>query len=161
VFKAAPADIAPVVSEISDLVPLSHLGLDLPVPSEGWAVFLGRRGIQIVPDSLGRDAIGHDAAKRLFDEKRANELRRRALMQRVDEEAIERDREWRASLGVGVPVSAIPAGSTYGEAVAAAELDAASGGYRVGARRTPLEEHFSGETMTYHRLPSWDEGEAS
>jgi hypothetical protein len=35
-----------------DLIPLSHLGLELGAPVEGWPVFLGVRGIRFVS---GRD----------------------------------------------------------------------------------------------------------
>ena len=117
---------APAISPTRDVigtaeppVPLSHLALDLNVPSEGWALFLGKRGIAIVPDSLGRDSVDHGAARRLLDEKRESELRARALRNLAEQEAVERDQLRRASLGQGVKV---PDGLSYAEAVMQAEL---------------------------------------
>jgi hypothetical protein len=127
-------------------VPLSHLALDLNVPSEGWALFLGKRGIAIVPDSLGRDSIGHDAARRLLDEKREAELRARALRDLAEQEAVERDQQRRASLGQGVKV---PDGLSYAEAVMQAELD--SQAYRPG-RRSLVEDLLDNSGITYHPI---------
>ena len=127
-------------------VPLSVLALDLPVPVEGWPDFLGRRGIAIVPDSLGRDSIGHDAARRLLDEKREAELRARAHRRLMEQEAVERDQLRRASLGQGVKV---PDGMTYAEAVQSAELDAQT--YRP--RRTSLmEDLLSNDGIVFHPI---------
>jgi hypothetical protein len=39
-----------VPTSADDLIPLSHLALDLPTPAEGWADFLGRRAIAFRPD---------------------------------------------------------------------------------------------------------------
>jgi hypothetical protein len=131
-------------------VPLSHLALDLDVPVEGWALFLGRRAIAIIPDSLGRDSVGHDAARRLLDERRAEDLRKDAHRRRQEQEAVEADRALRASIGVGVPTSVIPADQSYAEAALAAQLNDLE--YRP--RRTSLmEEVFSNSPeMTIHPL---------
>ena len=63
-----------VIEHQADLVPLSHLELDLPRPAEGWADFLGRRAIAFVPDDLGRDCVRRQDARRLLDEQRAEML---------------------------------------------------------------------------------------
>ena len=134
-------------------VPLSHLALDLNVPSEGWALFLGKRGIAIVPDSLGRDSIGHDAARRLLDEKREAELRARALRALAEQEAVERDQQRRASLGQGVKV---PDGLSYAEAVMQAELDSQT--YRPG-RRSLVEDLLDNSGITYHPIQHSADGD--
>ena len=45
-----------------ELIPLSHLALDLDVPPEGWTVYLEGRGIAVVADDLGRLAIARSDA---------------------------------------------------------------------------------------------------
>ena len=81
-FRNTPTDTEHIGNSVlptpSDVLPLSYLALNLGEPVEGWAAFLGRRAIAIVPDHLGRDSIGLDAARRLLDEKRADELQARA-----------------------------------------------------------------------------------
>jgi hypothetical protein len=147
-FKNASsvAESAPVV-EPEALIPLSHLALDFGVPPEGWPVYLGRRGIVFRP-SIGRDAISAGDAQRLVFERREAELRKQRHLKAVEAEAIERDRQWRASLPRGVPVSAIPEGATYGAVVRQAELDGRP------RRRSLLEESLGGDTMVFHSLPS-------
>jgi hypothetical protein len=108
-LAAEPADD---VVATADLIPLSHFALDYPQPVEGWAVFLGRKAIAFVPDSLGRDCIRYGDAKRLLDEHRANEIRKARLPQLAEQEAVEANQQFRASLPRGVPVSAIPEGAT-------------------------------------------------
>ena len=147
-FRAAPDSEVATMVATSEPIPLSILSLDLPVPAEGWALFLGKRGISIVPDSLGRDSIGHDAARRLLDEKREAELRARALRDLAEQEAVERDQQRRASLGQGVKV---PDGMSYAEAVMQAELDAQT--YRPG-RRSLVEDLLDNSGITYHPIQS-------
>ena len=110
-FKTAP-DTGPAPVEVApaDLVPLSHLALDLPQPAEGWADFLGRRAIAFVPDDLGRDCVRRQDARRLLDEQRENELRKAKLRQLAEQEAVEADRQFRASLPRGLPWYEIPDG---------------------------------------------------
>jgi hypothetical protein len=81
-FKTAPAvEPAPVEVEPADLIPLSHFALDHPQPSEGWSNFLGRRGITLRPDDIGRDSIRRSDAQKLLHEHRANEIRKARLRQ--------------------------------------------------------------------------------
>jgi hypothetical protein len=137
------------------LIPLSVLALDLEPPVEGWALFLGRRGITFKPDDLGRDAISRGDAKKLLDEKREHVLRVKALRAQQEQEQVEADRQFRASLGQGVPADLIPAGSTYLEAVVAAQLDAQ--GYRP-RRRSMAEDLFDNSgSLTFHSLAQSDE----
>ena len=147
-FRAAPDTEVATPVAMSEPIPLSILSLDLPVPGEGWPVFLGRRGIAIIPDSLGRDSIGHDAARRLLDEKREAELRACALRDLAEQEAVERDQQRMASLGQGVK---IPDGLSYAEAVMQAELDSQT--YRPG-RRSLVEDLLDNSGITYHPIQS-------
>ena len=139
-----------------ELIPLSHLALDLPTPDEGWALFLGRRAITIRPDSLGRDSIDFGSARRLLDEQRAHVLRQAAQRRVAEQAAIEQDEAFRASLGRGIPVDAIPAGMTYGEAVQEAELNSRP----YSPRASVVEDLLGGGGMTFHPIRS-DQDEAS
>jgi hypothetical protein len=147
-----------VTSTFVELVPLSHLALDLPAPEAvGWGVFLADRGIAIVVDDVGRLSISRDNARQLLSEHRENEARAREMAAEREAQAIELDRQRRASLPAGVPVSAIPAGMTYGQAIASAELDSQT--YRP-SRRTLMEDVFDGapDTLTFHPIgPTPDE----
>jgi hypothetical protein len=150
-FRTTSTAVGPTsVDKPGDLVPLSHLALDLPVPVEGWANFLGLRGIVIRPDDLGRDSVSHSDARRLLDERREHELRTAKHLKLVEQEAIERDQQWRASLPKGLPVSAIPEGATYGNMVQQAELDG------LPRRRSLLEESLGGDTMVFHSYQGSD-----
>src|SRR5215212_5338323 len=99
----AVEEVAPTGDTLSDdLIPLSHLALDLAVPAAGWADFLGRRAITFVPDDLGRDCVRRQDARRLLDEQRADVLRRRAVARQQEQEAVEADRVRRASIWKGL-----------------------------------------------------------
>jgi hypothetical protein len=125
--KPAPASEPESVSATSepesDLVPLSVLALELD-PGEPWPAFLGRRGIAFRPDRIGRDAVSVGDAQRLIAERREEELKRQAVLRMQEQEAVERDQAWRASLPSGVPWYVLPDGVTFAEATAAAELAA-------------------------------------
>ena len=103
------------------LIPLSHLQLDLEPPPDGWSMFLAHRGIQVVPDSLGRDSIGMDAARRLFDERRELVLRQAALQAVAEQAAVEQDQARRAQLPSGISAAALN-GMSYAEAMRESEL---------------------------------------
>jgi hypothetical protein len=130
----------------ADLIPLSALALDLDAPAEGWPVFLADRHLEIVLDDLGRSAISRDAARRLFDERRENEVRARELAERQEREAVARDQEWRARLPRGVPWYEVPDGVLPVVAMTAADRAAQP------KRATVLQEALSGESMTFHRF---------
>jgi hypothetical protein len=153
-FKAsAPAPAAVPVSEPvevdrDELIPLSHLSLDLPTPPEGWPVYLGRRGVSFTSDDLGRDSVSRGDAKRLLDEARADELRRRAQREVAEQAAVEADQLRRARIWQGVPASAIPEGVSAGDAMAQAAKDG------VPRRRSMVEEAFEGSGTTFHPWPT-------
>ena|SRR5215217_6602119 len=149
----AVEEVAPTGDTLSDdLIPLSHLALDLAVPAAGWADFLGRRAITFVPDDLGRDCVRRQDARRLLDEQRADVLRRRAVARQQEQEAVEADRVRRASIWKGLPADQLPVGVNPSTVMLQAAKDARP------KRRTPLEEALSNSgTLTYHPLPASDE----
>jgi hypothetical protein len=108
--EAAPQIEISVSHRDTDLVPLSYLELDLPTPVSGWQIELGRRGIEILTDDIGRPSISRDAVRQLLDEQRENELRQREAAARMEAQAIEQDRQFRASLPVGQAWYDMPAG---------------------------------------------------
>jgi len=55
---------------MNELVPLSILALDLEPPAGGWHAYLAGRGVAVVRDSIGREAIHAEHARELFTEKR-------------------------------------------------------------------------------------------
>ncbi len=156
-FRSLPADPptgpdGPVAPE--QLIPLSVLELELPAPDAGWAAHLADRGISITIDDIGRAAVARGDARRLFDEKRERETRARDHAAVVERQAIEQDQRFRASLGVGLPASALPHGMTYGDVVASAELDRKQ--YRP--RATLVEDLLSNsDDLTFHSLAQPDE----
>jgi hypothetical protein len=153
----SPVVADPPTDDVADppeqLLPLSHLALDLGgVPPEGWPSFLGRRSIAVVPDFLGRDAIGCDAARRVLDERRADELRKNALRREQERAAVEADELRLAQIYKGVPADAVPVGVHPSTAMLQAAHDAQP------RRQSLMEEAFSnsGET-TFHPMPDGDD----
>ena len=146
-FKTPPPDaevISPVGERTSEpLVPLSHLGLDLPVPPIGWTGYLNNIGVEIVEDGIGRGAVSAADARMLIAEHRADEVRKAEVRAAAEKRAIEADQQWRASLGHGVKV---PDGVTYAEAAQSAELDSLT--YRP--RASVVEDLLSNDGMTFH-----------
>jgi hypothetical protein len=152
-FKTAPAvEPAPVEVEPADLIPLSHFALDHPQPSEGWSNFLGRRGIKLRPDDIGRDSIRRSDAQVLLHEQRASQLRAVKLRQLAEAEAVEADQLRRAQIWKGVPADHMPPGVAPAAVMLQADRDAQP------KRTTPLEEALSNSgTLTYHALSKGDE----
>src|SRR5215213_7228914 len=109
-FRGASTRNRTPVAQPSEWIPLSVLALDLPAPSEGWANYLGRRAIAFVPDDLGRDCVRRQDARRLLDERRADELRRRAMARQQEQEAVEADRVRFAQIWKGVSADMMPPG---------------------------------------------------
>jgi hypothetical protein len=135
----------------SEVVPLSELQLDLDESSTGWASHLADRGIEIVLDDLGRTSIARADARKLFDERRENEVRQREVAARREQTAIAADRQWRAQLPRGLHWTELPDGVPRVVAMTAADRAAQP------KRLSPLQDALSGESMTFHRLPSTDE----
>jgi hypothetical protein len=135
-------------------VPLSVLELDLPAPTIGWAAGLAEKGIRTVLDDLGRLCVSRGDARRLFEEHREAESRKREMAARQEQLAVEADRAFRAQLSPGIPWYQLPDGVSFAQAAAAAEAEA-------HPRRTPTRgEWLFGETdtMVFHSLEG--EGES-
>jgi hypothetical protein len=81
-------------------VPLSVLELDLPAPAEGWHVYLAGRGVEVTLDDIGRAAISRADARQVFDERREAEARRREKAAELERQAVVRDQQRRAQIGV-------------------------------------------------------------
>ena len=149
---------APVAESSSDVapcdhpVPLSVLALDIGLPAEGWPGFLGRRGIRIVPDAIGRDSVASHDARRLLEERRADEIRKVRLRAAQEAEAVAADEARRATIWKGMPAEQIPDGVT------AVQLWQQEEHKRRPRRTSPLEEALAGETLTFHPYgPDGDE----
>jgi hypothetical protein len=142
-----PESTTQVVSDPSDLIPLSHLELDLPAPTTGWLIELDRRGIEVLTDDIGRAAISRDNARQLLTECRQDEIRRREAAEAAERQAVEADRVRRASIWGGVPATAIPEGVSAASAMFAADRDARP------RRQSVLEEALSNSGgYTFHSL---------
>jgi hypothetical protein len=103
--KAAATEVPTMVGILPEpLIPLSVLSLDLDEPPIGWVTYLGNIGVEILTDGLGRSAIAHNDARRLFDEHREAEARKAELRAAAEKRSIEQDQAFRASLGHGVRV---------------------------------------------------------
>ena len=111
--QPAPAtNIAPAGKRFPHLnlfrFPISHW--ICPDPTRVGRCFWVAAGNQIIqPDSLGRDSIDLGAARRLLDEQREHVLKQAALWKVAEQAAIEQDQAFRASIGRGIPIDAIPA----------------------------------------------------
>jgi hypothetical protein len=56
----------------------------LPEPAGGWVAYLAGRGIEVITDDIGRDAISRDDARLLIAERRAAEARKREVAERQE-----------------------------------------------------------------------------
>jgi hypothetical protein len=132
-------------------IPLSELERDLPAPVGGWAAELGRRGLVVVEDDLGRAAVPRDVARALFAEAREAEARAARRREETEQRVVAADEARRAALPPGIPAGAVPTGMT------AAELMMASDPFPATRRQSVLEhalEHPGG-AIVIHPL---DEG---
>jgi hypothetical protein len=150
-FRTATAEaVSPLTADepAAGLIPVSHLELDLPAPVAGWGAALIERGIEVTVDDVGRPAISRADARQLFDEHREAEDRKREVVERQEQRAIEQDRAFRAQLWGGVPADHLPVGATPASVMLAAAKDS------LPRRQTPLQHALanSGE-LTYHPLP--------
>src|SRR5215207_7540038 len=111
-FRAAAA---PSVEEAAspDVVPLSLLSLEMDAP-EGWPAYLAARGVAVLVDDVGRDAVSRSDARVLLAEYRETVAAEREAVARkreaLEREAEERDRAWRAELWGGLPAERLPIG---------------------------------------------------
>jgi hypothetical protein len=145
---ADPPAVHDVVEPAAELVPLSHLQLDLPTPGEGWPAHLAHRGVTITLDDLGRASISRDDARRLFSERREAEARSREKQAAAERAAEEQDRLRRAQIWKGLPSDHLPVGAHPAAAMLAAAQDARP------RRVTPLQEALAGESLTFHSFGS-------
>jgi hypothetical protein len=142
------SDFVKIAEMREPLVPISILELDLPTaPAVGWPAYLAEKGITVLTDDLGRLCVARGDAKRLFDEHREAVARRREVMARNEQKAIEADRLQRAQIWGGVRADSLPVGVSAGDAMAQAAKDAQP------KRQSPMEEAFSGKSMVYHEWP--------
>jgi hypothetical protein len=111
-------------------VPLSVLELDLSTPVEGWTAYLAAKDIEIVTDDLGRLSISRTDARRLFDERREAEARKREAAAAAEAAAIKADQQYRSTLWGGLPWYELPGGLSPAQALGAADRPA-------GPRRRP------------------------
>ena len=145
--NAAVAEAGEIdVIDVANLIPLSHLALDLDPPAVGWAAYLTGRGIEIVLDSVGRKAISSDDARQLFTERRESEARKREAMAQQEQRAIEQDQQFRAQVWGGVRADHMPPGAAPAAVMLQAAKDAEP------RRLTPLQEALTREGMTFHSL---------
>jgi hypothetical protein len=142
-----------VRSEYPPTVPLSELAWDLPEPAEGWPMFLGARGMAIIPDDLGRDCVSRQHARMLLDERREQVLRQAALRRFQEQEAVEADELRRASIWKGLPADSLPVGVSASDAIVAAAKESRP------KRTSVLEDSLSGNGTVFHSLhqPAEDE----
>jgi hypothetical protein len=144
---AAIAEPAPEVIVPADVIPLSHLELDLPTPVEGWAVFLAARGIEVTLDDIGRMAISRDDARRLLTEKREREAEHARRRKLAEARAVADDQLRRSQIWGGIPADRMPTGVTPAAVMLQNDRDAQP------KRTTPLEEALSNSgTLTYHPM---------
>lgn len=136
-----------VASAPSDPVPISVLSLDLDEPVGGWTAYLTGRGIPIVSDDIGRQAVSRDDAKQLFDERREAEVRKREMLAQQELRAELADREWRSQLPVGLPWYEIPDGVPPVVAMTQAARDEAP------RKRSMVEDLLDRrDTMVFHPM---------
>jgi hypothetical protein len=135
---------AAVEPDPADLLPLSHLALDLDAPVTGWEVALPARGIAVRTDDLGRRCILRADARVLLAERAESKARQRAAAER---QAVEHAEQWRAQRRRGVPADQIPEGVLPAVAMLQAAKDAAP------KRRSVLQEALDNEgALTYYRI---------
>jgi hypothetical protein len=120
VTEPAPVEVAPAV----DLVPISHLALDLPEPVGGWAGYLKGRGIEVLTDDIGRPSIARADARQLFDEHRASEAEKARRRKLAEAQAVADDQLRRAQIWGGVPAEALPVGVSASSVMLQAARDA-------------------------------------
>jgi hypothetical protein len=137
-------EVIKVRSEYPPTIPLSVLELELDRPVEGWPTFLGARAIAIVPDDLGRDSVSRQAARRLLDEHREQEVRAAALRRLAEQQAVEADRQRRAQIWKGVPADAMPPGALPTSVMLQAAKDARP------KRTSVLQDAFDGGGIAMH-----------
>jgi hypothetical protein len=152
-FRSTGAPLPLEVVEVpADLIPISHLELDLPTPVETWNVYPAARDIEVTLDDIGRMSISRDDARMLLGEKREREAKCRAKAAEAERAAIEADQLRRSQLWGGIPADHMPPGVAPAAVMLQVSRDARP------KRTSVLQEALAGsETLTYHPLPKSDE----
>jgi hypothetical protein len=112
---------------------LVELERDLAAPVDGWAAELSRRGVVVVADDLGRQAIDRSSARAIYAEHREQQEAAARKRAEIERQAVAADEARRAALPKGIPVDAVPTG------VSAAELMMLSDPFPVKRRQSVLE----------------------
>jgi hypothetical protein len=142
VTEPAPAEVEP-----AELIPLSHLALDLGEPSTGWASHLADRDIAVVIDDVGRASVARSDARLLFDERREAEARQREAAARNEQRLIEADQQRRAQLWGGISALDLPPDVRPAAAMLQAARDARP------RRQSPLQHALSNEgAIVFHPI---------
>jgi hypothetical protein len=129
-------------------VPLSELERDLPEPVDGWAAELGRRGVVIVEDDLGRAAVTRSVARSLFAEHREQEEAAARHREEHERRLVAAAEAHLAAVPRGIPVSAEVPGLTAAQLMMAADPMAQS-----ARRESPLEHALQNTGLpVYHPL---------
>lgn len=128
-------------------IPISQLELDLSPPSTGgWHAYLAGRGIAVVSDDVGRDAIARSDARRLLAERRESEVRARELTARNDQ-MIELKRQ---TIPTGIPAELVGYAENPGRAVMLADMQAEKDSRP--RRRTVVEDALDGGGIVFHPI---------
>jgi hypothetical protein len=87
-FKGSAAGDKPAAADVlvlSELVPVSTLGLDVELPAGvGWRSFLASKGVAVLTDEVGRLAVSVMDARRLIQEQHELEASQRAKRARLN-----------------------------------------------------------------------------
>jgi hypothetical protein len=143
------AESAPDVNVAADVIPLSHLELDLVAPVEGWTVFLAARGVEVTLDDIGRMSIARVDARRLLTEKREREAEQARRRKLAEAQAVADDQIRRAQIWQGVPADHMPPGVAPAAVMLQASRDAQP------KRTSVLQEALAdSETLTLYRMRS-------
>jgi hypothetical protein len=116
------------------------------LPRGDWATELAARGTQVLTDDVGRSAISRADARQLFDERRESEARKREVMERQEQAAIQADQQFRARLHPGIPWYQVPDGVLPVQAMTQAARDAQP------KRRSVLQDALAGGETVMHIL---------
>jgi hypothetical protein len=77
--KTAVQDPKVVACDACQLVPLTHLSLDLDEPTAGWAAMLAGRQVEVVEDDLGRPSVPRRVLGELLADREDQEARMAGL----------------------------------------------------------------------------------
>jgi hypothetical protein len=141
--RSAHADLE--LPEAADLVPISHLALDLPDQSD-WPAYLAGRNIEIVEDAIGRASITAGAARMLIAEERQREQLRQDQLARIEAEVVAADELRQARIFRGIRVDEIPEGMSAAQYMMAGDPDLAP------QRKSAVAEFLDGDSMVMHPI---------